>query len=112
MDSTEEIFGMRLHQKLASLMAASLSLVLWGCNSDQVESGAEKTANGLESAGKAVESGGHKLGAKIEHAGEGTKLENAAKATGSGVEKAGEKIHDAATAVGDKAREVAPKVGE
>ena len=33
---------MRLHQKLTSLLAASLALVLWGCNSDQVENGSRK----------------------------------------------------------------------
>ena len=37
---------MRLHQKLTPLLAASLALVLWGCNSDQVETGAEKAAQG------------------------------------------------------------------
>ena len=35
---------MRLHQKMTPLLAASLALVLWGCNSDQVETGAEKAA--------------------------------------------------------------------
>ena len=43
---------MRLHQKLTSLLAASLALVLWGCNSEQVENTAEKTAKGLERRGR------------------------------------------------------------
>jgi hypothetical protein len=106
------MFSMRLHQKMTPLLAASLALVLWGCNSDQIESGTDKAAQGLEKGGAAVESVGNKLGKKLEHAGEGTKLEGAANATGAGIEKAGEKIHDAATAVGDKAKEVAPAVGK
>jgi hypothetical protein len=109
---TKEMFSMRLHQKMTALLAASLALVLWGCNSEQVETGAEKAAEGLEKAGAATESVGSKLGKKIENAGEGTKLEGAANATGAGVEKAGEKIHDGATALGDKAKEVAPSVGK
>jgi hypothetical protein len=109
---TKEMFSMRLHQKMTALLAASLALVLWGCNSEQVESGTEKAAEGLEKAGAATESAGSKLGKKIENACEGTKFEGAANATGAGVEKAGEKIHDGATAIGDKAKEVAPTVGK
>ena len=33
---------MRLHEKLTSLAAASLALVLWGCNSEQVETRSRK----------------------------------------------------------------------
>ncbi len=102
---------MRIHQKMSPLLAASLALVLWGCNSDQVEDGADKAAAGLDRGGAAIERAGEKLGQKIEHAGEGTKFENAAHATGAGIEKAGEKIHEGATKIGDKAKEVAPKVG-
>jgi hypothetical protein len=109
---TKEMFTMRLHQRMTPLLSASLALVLWGCNSEQVETGADKAANGLEKGGAAVESAGSKLGQKIEHAGAGTKLEGAANATGAGIEKAGEKIHDGATALGDKAKEVAPAVGK
>ena len=68
---------MRLHRKLTAILAASLALVVWGCNSDQVESGAEATAKGLDKAGGAIENAGEKLGKKLEHAGEGTKLEKA-----------------------------------
>ena len=38
----KEMFSMRLHQKMTPLLAASLALVLWGCNSDQVENGSRK----------------------------------------------------------------------
>ena len=33
---------MRIHEKLTSLMAASLALVLWGCSGEQVETGRRK----------------------------------------------------------------------
>jgi hypothetical protein len=108
----KEMFAMRLHRKLTAILAASLALVVWGCNSEQVESGAEATAKGLDKTGGALESAGKKLGDKIEHAGEGTKLEKAANATGAGLEKAGEKTHDALDAAGDKIKEAAPAVGK
>jgi hypothetical protein len=89
-----------------------MALVMWGCNSDQVESGAESTAKGLDKAGGGFEKVGKVLGKKIENAGEGTKLEGAANATGHMLEKGGEGTHKMLDKAGDKIKDAAPKVGE
>lgn len=108
----KEMLTMRLHRKLTAVLAASLALVVWGCNSEQVESGADATARGLDKAGGAMENAGKKLGDKLEHAGEGTKLERAAHATGVGLEKAGEKTHEVLDKAGEKIKDAAPAVGK
>ncbi len=53
---------MKLHQKLVAPVACALALVLWGCNSEQVESGAEATAKGLDKAGDAIENSRQQVG--------------------------------------------------
>jgi hypothetical protein len=108
----KEMIAMRNYRKSTAILAASLALVVWGCNSEQVESGADSAAKGLDKAGGAMETAGKKLGDKIEHAGVGTKLENAAAATGAGLEKAGEKTHEVLDKAGDKLKDAAPAVGK
>jgi hypothetical protein len=108
----QETYPMRLHQKLVAPLACALALVLWGCNSEQVESGADSTAKGLDKAGGAIERGTGNLGKKIEHAGEGTKLEGAANATGHMLEKGGEGTHKVLDKAGDKIIDAAPGVGK
>src|ERR1022692_3099823 len=103
---------MKLHQKVVAPLACALALVLWGCNSEQVESGAESTAKGLDKTGGAVENVGNKLGQKLENAGKDTKLEGAANATGHMLEKGGEGTHKMFDKAGDKIRDVAPAVGK
>ena len=103
---------MRLHQKMTPLLAASLALVLWGCNSEQVENGADKAAQGLEKAGAAIEPAARNWARKSNTPAREPSSRSVANATGAGVEKAGEKIHEGATKLGDKAKEVAPSVGK
>jgi hypothetical protein len=83
----QETFLMRPSGRIGGLLASSFALVLWGCTGDQVENSAEATAKGFENVGKTVESAGKSVGTKIEHAGEGTKLEGAAEATGKAIER-------------------------
>ena len=90
------------------LLAASLALVLWAAIANRSRTGAEKAAQGLERGGGAIESRGKKLGEKIEHAGEGTKVENAAKATGSGIETAGEKFTKGPPSLATRRRKLPP----
>ena len=45
---------MKLHRKVATLLAAPLALFLWGCSGDDVESGADATVRGLDKAGNAI----------------------------------------------------------
>jgi hypothetical protein len=103
---------MKLHLKLVAPLACAMALVVWGCNSEQVESGAESTAKGLDKAGGGFERVGKTLAKKVENAGEGTKLEGAANATGHMLEKGGEGTHKVLDKAGDKIKDAAVPVGK
>ena len=103
---------MKMHWKISATLVSVLALCAWGCSSDQVESGAEATAKGLDKAGGAIESAGAAAGHKLEEVGKGTKAEKAAETAGAMLEKGGEKTHEVLDKAGDKIKETAPKVGK
>ncbi len=92
-----------------SLLLMPLAMVLWGCGGEQVESGANATARGMERVGGAMESAGNAVGHRLEEAGKGTKLEKVTTATGSALEAGGEKTHQV---LGVSAGKAVDKAGE
>jgi hypothetical protein len=94
------------------MLTLPLTLALWGCNSEQIESGANSTATGLSKAGGAIESGSKNLGDKLKESGSGTKLEGAAASTGRVIEQGGEKTREVLDKAGDKLKEAAPAAGK
>ena len=100
------------HRTLAAVAASSLGLFAWGCNSEQVETGAEATAKGLGKVGAAAESGGKAAGEKIKEAGAGTRFEKAADKTGEVMEKGGEKTKEVLDKAGEKVKEAGKSVGQ
>ena len=102
---------MKVHQKVAAVLVSSLGLVAWGCSGDDVESESQ-SADGIQSSGKAIESGAKSAGEKIKDAGPGTKVEKAANATGNAIEKVGEKIKAGTEKLGEKIKDAAADIGK
>jgi ElaB/YqjD/DUF883 family membrane-anchored ribosome-binding protein len=103
---------MNLHQRVSATLVSAFALFAGGCTGDQVESGADATARGLDKAGGAVESVSKSARHKLEDAAQGTKVEKAADSAGAMIEKGGVKTHEALDAAGEKIKDVAPKVGQ
>lgn len=103
---------MKLNHRLSSLFASCVALVLWGCSGEQVESGAEATANGMHKVGGALEHAGAATGKKLEDVAKGSKVEGAADAVAHGLEKGGEKAHAGLDKAGDKLKEASVPAGK
>jgi hypothetical protein len=99
-------------RKVSAALVPALAMLAWGCSSDQVESGAESTAKGLDRAGGAVESVSKAARHKLEDAAKGTKVENAVDSAGAMIEKGGVKTHEVLDAAGQKVKQAAPAVGK